>query len=289
MLKKRIIALLPIYNGFVVQSIGFHKYLPVGKAEIAIEFLNSWGIDEIVVADITARKNKRVVQPEFVEKISKKCLVPLTIGGGITRIEDVHGLIHSGADKVCVNNLVLTNPGLISEIAKNYGNQCVVASIDILRENNSLYIWDYTRKTRSTQSVVEVLRTAVNAGAGELLINSVHNDGKYTGYDIELFTEVCSKVTLPVLACGGARNAKSMIQLLQATEVSAACAGNFFHFFEHSVIITKKEIAQYSDAIRSETASNYKQNEVDAFGRLAKKDDAVLEHLLYLKIEKEII
>jgi cyclase len=289
MLKKRIIAVLPVYNGIVVQSIGFHKYLPVGKAEIAIEFLNAWGIDEIVVADISARKNNRVLQPDFVKQISKKCLVPLTVGGGITRLEDVHGLIHSGADKVCVNNPVLTNPELISEIAKNYGDQCVVVSIDILRENNSLYVWDYTTKTRSERSVAEVLQTAVQAGAGELLINSVHYDGKYTGYDTELFKEVCSKVTVPVLACGGARNAESMIQLLQTTEVSAACAGNFFHFFEHSVIITKKEIAQHSDAIRIETAANYKQNEVDAFGRLAKKDDAILEHLLYLKIEKEII
>lgn len=289
MLKKRIIAVLPVYNGIVVQSIGFHKYLPVGKAEIAIEFLNAWGIDEIVVADISARKNNRVLQPDFVKQISNKCLVPLTVGGGITRLEDVHELIHSGADKVCVNNPVLTNPDLISEIAKNYGDQCVVASIDILRENNSLYVWDYTTKTRSKRSVAEVLQTSVQAGAGELLINSVHNDGKYTGYDTELFKEVCSKVTVPILACGGARNAESMIQLLQATEVSAACAGNFFHFFEHSVTITKKEIAQHSDAIRIETAANYKQNEVDAFGRLAKKDDAILEHLLYLKIEKEII
>jgi cyclase len=289
MLKKRIIAVLPVYNGIVVQSIGFHKYLPVGKAEIAIEFLNAWGIDEIVVADITARKNQRVIQPGFIKQISKKCLVPLTVGGGITRLEDVHELIHSGADKVCVNNPVLTNPGLISEIARNYGDQCVVASIDIIRENNSLYVWDYTTKTRSTQSVAQVLQTAIQAGAGELLINSVHNDGKYTGYDTELFTEVCNQVTVPVLACGGARNAESMIQLLNATEVSAACAGNFFHFFEHSVTITKKEIAKHSDAIRIETAANYKQNEVDAYGRLIKKDDAVLEHLLYLKIEKEII
>jgi cyclase len=289
MLKKRIIAVLPIYNGIVVQSIGFQKYLPVGKAEIAIEFLNSWGIDEIVVADITARKSERVIQPDFVKHISKKCLVPLTVGGGITKLEDVHGIIHSGADKVCVNNPVLNNPGLISEIAKNYGDQCVVASIDILREDNKLYVWDYMTHAVAKQTLAEVLHIAVQAGAGELFINTVHKDGKYTGYDIELFNEICSKVTIPVLACGGAQHAKSMIQLLNSTSVSAACAGNFFHFFEHSVNITKKELLDHSDSIRIETAANYSQNAVDNFGRLMKKNDEVLENLLYLKIEKEVL
>lgn len=289
MLKKRIIAVLPVYQGIVVQSIGFNRYLPVGKAEIAIEFLNSWGIDEIVVLDITATKKNQTIQPDFVKNISRKCFVPLAVGGGIRQLSDVDGLIHSGADKVVVNQALLHNPGLITEIAKNYGDQCVVASIDIIRENDKLFVWDYLNKSKSKQPVSELLQTAVQAGAGELFINAVHKDGRYTGYDEELNNEVCRQVTVPVLACGGAKNAESMLQLLQNTPVSAACAGNFFHFFEHSVIITKKELSQHTDSVRMETAARYTQHEIDSSGRLNKQLDTVLEHLLYLKIEKEII
>jgi len=289
MLKKRIIAVLPIFNGIVVQSIGFKKYLPVGKAEIAIEFLNSWGIDEIVVVDISARKNNLTIQPVFVKMIAQKCFVPLAVGGGINNLNDVDGLIRSGADKVIVNNSVLFNTQLITEIAKNYGDQCVVASVDVIREKYTCHVFDYLNHKIYYKNLDEVVKIATEAGAGELLINAVHRDGSYLGYDIELYNKICNIVTVPVLACGGAKNADSMADLLNNTKVSAACAGNFFHFFEHSVNISKSILSKNSDQIRVDMAVNYKESDVDMYGRLNKKSDITLDNLLYLKIEKEII
>ena len=289
MLKKRIIAVLPLYHGIVVQSIGFNRYLPIGKPDIAIEFLNSWGIDEIVVLDIMATKNDLVINPDYVKNFSRKCFVPLAVGGGIRKLSEVDGLIQSGADKVVVNQSILKTPELITKIAKNYGDQCVVASVDIIREDNNLFVWDYISKSKLKIPISDLLETICQAGAGEILINAVHKDGQYNGYDEELINEVCRKVTIPVLACGGAKNAESMIHLLNNTQASAACAGNFFHFFEHSVIITKKQIAQKSDSIRFETKANYSNHELNLNGRLIKQSETVLDNLLYLKLEKEII
>lgn len=278
-----------MYHGVTVQSIGFNTYLPVGKPEIAIEFLNTWGIDEIVVLDITAQKNKTKLKATSIQKLAQKCFVPLTYGGGINHLDDVHIAIHNGADKVSVNHAVIHNPELISAIAANYGNQCVVASIDIIKEDDTYKVFDHTTQKTIQTDFQLLIKQTVEAGAGELLINAVHRDGSYLGYDLKLMETICDKVTIPVLACGGAKHADHMLQLLQHTKVSAAVAGNFFHFNEHSVTISKKYLAEKLNTIRSETYFDYKDTHLDQLYRPLKKADEVLEHMLYTKIDKEVI
>lgn len=288
MLKKRIVANLVVRNGIVVQSIGFRKYLPVGKPDIAIEFLNQWGIDEIILTDISASANG--VGPDFdmIRKATKKCFVPLTIGGGITCIEHIKELMKCGADKISLNQAVLYQSKLISEAANIFGNQCVVVSIDGIASENGYRVYDYLKKIITIHTPDLIAYSAQQAGAGEIFINSVNRDGSYLGYDLTLINQVCANVNIPVIACGGAKNALHMIEVMNQTNASAVCAGNFFHFTEHSVNITKAIIQKEFD-VRLETHANYTDNNLDSDMRLAKKTDQILEQLLFYHIEKETI
>ena len=132
MLKKRLIANLTVKNGIVVQSFGFKKYLPVGSLAVTVEFLNKWGIDEIIITDISATKENRPPLTELYKNISNRCFVPLTIGGGIRSIDQIHNLLHSGADKIFINNYAIENPDFISKSSKIFGNQCIIVAIDIM-------------------------------------------------------------------------------------------------------------------------------------------------------------
>jgi cyclase len=288
MLKKRIIANVVVRNGIVVQSIGFKKYLPVGKPHIALEFFNQWGIDEIILTDISATASGRHPDYEMVRKASAKSYVPLTVGGGISHIDHIRELMHCGADKIALNQSAIKNPAFITQAAHVFGNQCVVVSIDVVRTDKGYRVYDYIHQKPTSLTPEAFALEAEKAGAGELLINSVDRDGSYQGFDCNLINIVCNAVTIPVIACGGARHAGHFVELFQQTKASAGCAANMFHFTEHSVITTKSVVNKHID-IRLETHADYRENEFDSDFRLLKKPDNVLEEMLYLKIEKEII
>lgn len=288
MLKKRIAATLVVKNGIVVQSIGFHRYMPVGKPAVAMEFLDDWGVDEIVLLDISAAEERRAPDYSMVRDCSGSCYVPLTIGGGIASVEHALGLIHCGADKVSLNQAGLHNPSLLTETAKLFGNQCVVASIDAVRVDDRCCVYDYLKRKVLPIKVDEFARQLQDRGAGEILINSVDRDGSKSGFDLQLINDVCASVTVPVICCGGAGNPQHFLDVLENTNASAVAAGNFFHFTEHSVTTTKALVAR-GVPIRHETHARYEMNCFDKFGRLLKKNDAELEELLYRHIEKEVI
>lgn len=288
MLKKRVVASVIVRNGIVVQSVGFERYLPVGRPDIAIEFLNSWGIDEIILLDISASKSNYRPDANMVKKASKKCYVPLTVGGGIKNIEHITELMHCGADKISLNQAAINNRSLITDAAHIFGDQCVVVSIDAVKTSQGYKIYDYINKKSLDLIPSDFARELQERGAGEILINSVDRDGSYAGYDLQLIDDVCSKVSIPVTSAGGAKNAYDMITVFEKTAVSAASAANFFHFTEHSVNTTKAVINKKLK-IRLETFADYKDNLFDNNLRLVKKTDKDLEDLLYIKIEKEII
>jgi cyclase len=276
-------------NGVVVQSYGFRRHLPVGKPEIAAEFLSSWGIDEIVCLDIRAGIQGTCISDELIKKISSRCFAPLTAGGGIHTIDHADRLIRSGADKLCFNRQFFEDPAFIESVASKYGDQCVVISIDTIKFENEWKVYDYVSGKNREESLQESLKRAEGLGAGEILVNAVHKDGSFEGFDLPLFQEACRHVSVPLLACGGARSGHDFVKLFKETHVSAGCAANFFNFAEHSVNITKKIIAESGIAIRMEVQSNYSENPMCPLGRLLKKNEDVLEHLLYVKIEKESI
>jgi cyclase len=288
MLKRRIAANLVVKDGIVVQSINFRKYLPLGKPAIAIEFLNQWGIDEIILTDISATKNKSEPNYQLVKQASTKCFVPLTVGGGITNIDQIKELMHCGADKISLNQSAIHNSSLITNAAKIFGDQCVVVSIDTMIEETSFKVFDYIRHKTINVPPAEFAKRAEDLGAGEILINSVDRDGSYLGYDLELINSICNVVKVPVICCGGAKNAKDFIEVFSKTRVSAASAANFYHFTEHSVNSTKANINKQIP-VRLETFANYQDGTFDNSLRLQKKEDRVLEEMLFIQIEKEVI
>jgi imidazole glycerol-phosphate synthase subunit HisF len=298
MLKKRVIASVVLKNGIVVQSIGFAKYLPIGRLEIALEFLSSWGIDEIVVVDISATRNHSSPSLDLIRKAAKKCLVPLTVGGGIQNLEQAQQLSQSGADKVLINQLFWKNPKGVTQISEHFGKQFVMASVDVLLDEDGEYrVYDYCSQTTCKIPLFEHIQFVQDCGAGEILVNAVHKDGRYTGFDLRLSQMLTqAEINVPVIIQGGALNADSWKELFNKTDIQAAAASNFFHFTEHSVQICKSKLKQSESelslnqsAIRLETSAQYTDFQFDEKGRILKKSDEVLENMLFEKIEVELI
>lgn len=288
MLKKRIVATLLVKDGLVVQSLGFKRYLPVGQPAIAVEFLNHWGVDEIILLDISATQNNRPPDYDMVRSASINCRVPLAVGGGITAVEHVAELMHCGADKVTLNQIALGQPSLITKVAHQYGEQCVVASVDGLLTDSGYRVFDYMQHKVLNQTPSGLAKKLQQLGAGEVLINSVDRDGSYQGFDLALIDSVCKEVTIPVICSGGAGNAQHFVEVFQRTTVSAASAANYFHFTEHSVTTTKTQVNKHIP-LRHETYFHYQDSHFGKDGRVLKKDDQELEDMLFQRIEKELI
>ncbi|MDT9547579.1 MAG: imidazole glycerol phosphate synthase cyclase subunit [Chlorobium phaeovibrioides] len=288
MLKRRIVATLVVKDGIVVQSIGFKRYLPVGQPAIAVEFLNQWGIDEIILLDISASRNGRAPDFAMVRSAASLCRVPLTVGGGITRIEHITELMHCGADKVSINQAALFNPELLTDAAHQFGDQCIVASIDGLLTDKGYRVYNYLQSKVLDRTPAEQAVQLQQFGTGEILINSVDRDGSYLGFDLDLIDSVCSVVTVPVICSGGAGDAQHFIEVFKHTHASAASAANFFHFSEHSVTTVKAQVS-HNCPVRHETWFNYLGTRFDDHGRLLKKEDRELEEMLFLRIEKDVI
>jgi len=285
MLKRRIAAAVIVQDGIAVQSVGFQRYLPVGRPEIAVEFLSHWGADEIVLLDISASRQGRVVSPELVKRVAARCLVPLAIGGGIGSVEDIDRLLQAGADKVCINRALFQAPDFVTAAAQKFGNQCVVASIDV--QGGEVY--DYLSASTAGLDPLTFARRAESLGAGEILLNAVERDGRRGGFDVDLNAVVSAGLTIPVIALGGAGTPGHFREVFQRTNVRAACAANFFHHSEHSIIRLKAALLNDGPAVRLETGATYAEAACDGEGRLLKKSDDELERLLYIRIEKEII
>lgn len=285
MLKKRIVGLVVAKGGLVVQSIKFSEYLPVGKPEIAFEFLNNWGIDEIIYTEI---ENQDEPNYDLIKKSTSKCFVPLTVGGNISKISHIEKLMKSGVDKISINSAAIDNSNLIKKSSKIFGNQCIVVSIDISNVDGNYLIYNNRQRKVIDLNLDDYVKKVCDEGAGEILINSVELDGTYKGYDIDLAKKICNLTDIPVIFAGGAKSAKDFEKIFNLTNVAAAAAGNFFHFTEHSVIKSKSYLRD-KIKIRINDRVNYKENIFDDRLRLAKKDDEILDDMLFIKIDDEII
>jgi imidazole glycerol-phosphate synthase subunit HisF len=288
MLKKRIAATLLVKDGICVQSIGFQRYLPLGKPHIAIEFLNDWGVDEIILLDLSASKAGRAPDFTMIRHAAAHSRVPLTVGGGIHELEHIKILLQSGADKIACNNAAQRNPHLLSEAAERYGDQCVVAAIDACATRQGYRVYDYTRRAITDKNPGQFARELQQCGAGEIFINSVDRDGIYRGFAIDLIQEICAAVSVPVTCCGGAGQPAHFQEVFAFTNVSAAAAGNFFHFTEHSVATLKAQLER-NVPLRHEVHADYRDSQFDTQGRLVKKSDELLENMLFEKIDHEVI
>lgn len=286
MIKTRIIAVVLVKDGIAVQSIGFKKYLPIGSPLIAIKFLDSWGVDEIVVLHMDGN-NPTTAE---VNAYAKNCNVPLSIGGGINDIDKVKAIIHSGADKVIINSALITKPHIVTETATMFGSQSIIASIDAYLSDDGKYSAKYNSGYKySNYTALDLAQHAQELGAGEILLNSINNDGSKNGYDLALLKLALDKLDIPVIICGGVGHPKHMFEAINLG-VSGVAAANFFHFSEHSVITVKKYLTnQIENKIRLDSYANYEGFNFFPNGRINKLVDNELESLRFHYIPEEKI
>lgn len=232
MLKKRIIPCLDIKDGRTVKGINFIDIRDAGDPiELAKKYVTE-GADELVFLDITATIEKRKTLVELVGKIAKEINIPFTVGGGINSVEDVSAIINAGADKVSINSSAVKHPELISEIASQYGSQCVVVAIDTKFENGEWMVYVSGGKIPTSLKTVSWAKQAETLGAGEILLTSMNNDGTKNGFAIDITNEVSQAVNIPVIASGGAGAKEHFKEIFQRSKASGALAASVFHFGE---------------------------------------------------------
>jgi len=270
MLKTRIIGVLIVKEGIVVQSVGFKKYLPVGSPAIAVEYLNRWGIDEIILLDIDARLEGRDPQFSEIRHIAQYCHTPLTIGGGIDSVDHIKKLLHSGADRVAINSSMFSDFSLITDGSRVFGGQCIVASIDVKKSDSQDYhVFSHSGTLNTGYTAVEAALDAERHGAGEIFINSIDLDGSKRGYDLCLIKKITEAVDIPVIICGGASHPIHFQEALDSG-VSGAAAANFFHYSEQSVLNLKSYLKSRGLNVRSQIYGDYEGCEFDTLGRINK-------------------
>ena len=246
MLKKRIVGCITLQNNLVVQSIGFKRYLPVGSLAVAVEFLSQWGIDEIAIIDIAATATGRGPNFTLIARAAAKCFTPLAVGGGIRNIADMRKLNQLGAEKIIINKLALREPDIITEAVEIFGSQFVVVSIDVKKREQKYEVFSDQGKKPTGLDPVAWARKVEQLGAGEIYLNSIDRDGSKRGFDLDLINQVASAVRIPVIACGGAGQARDFYEAIKKTKAAALAAGNFFHFTEHSPIVLKAFLKSHS-------------------------------------------
>lgn len=235
MLKKRIIPCLDIKNERTVKGVNFLDIRDAGDPiDLAKKYVRE-NADELVFLDITATEEKRKILSELVEKIAKEINIPFTVGGGINSLEDVSAIIKAGADKVGINSSAVKRPELISEIAEQYGSQCVVVAIDTKFENNEWMVYVSGGKIPTPLKTIDWAKQVEKLGAGEILLTSMNNDGTKNGFAIDITNEVSEAVNIPIIASGGAGTKAHFKEIFEQTKASGALAASIFHFGEISI------------------------------------------------------
>jgi cyclase len=244
MLKIRVIPVLLLKNGLLVRSESFARHQYIGDPYHEVIRFNEWNVDEIIYLDIgdkgirsPGRLDSKIKHQDTIEKIlpavATNCFVPLTFGGGIKTISEIRTRLVLGADKVTLNTGAVVAPNLITTAAQNFGSQCIVICIDAYRHSNGMYeVYVDGGKTATGLDVLTWAREVERLGAGEILLQSIRQDGSATGFDCTLIKKVVEGVSIPVIALGGAGAYSDFVKVVQDTGVTAVAAANLFHFKE---------------------------------------------------------
>ncbi len=236
MLNKRIIPCLDVKDGKVVKGINFVGIKDVGDPVECAKMYNEQGADEIVFLDITATYEARKTIVDIVKDTAKEVFVPLTVGGGISSIEDFSVLLRAGADKVSVNSAAIKNPNLIKEAADKFGSQCVVVAIDAKKMPNGNYnVFIAGGRIDTGIDAIEWAKKACELGAGEILLTSMDADGTKQGFDLPMLNAVCEVVNVPVIASGGCGKLEHFSEVFEKSGADAALAASLFHYKELTV------------------------------------------------------
>ena len=244
MLKNRIIPCLDVKNGRVVKGINFVDLKDAGDPVEHAKIYSDGGADEICFLDITASNENRDTIYEIVEKTSKKCFVPLTVGGGVRSVEDINKLLNCGADKVSINTAAVQNAEVIIESSKKFGSQCIVVAIDAKKNKDKWEVFTHGGRNGTGIDAIDFAKKMEKNGAGELLITSMDKDGTQKGYDIKLISEIEKKVNIPIIASGGVGTLEHLFEGIEYGKASAVLAASIFHYGTHSI----QEAKQYLDS-----------------------------------------
>ena len=251
MYHNRLIPCLLLDNGKLVKTVQFKKPVYVGDPINAVKIFNDKEVDELIFLDINATRSHKKPDFEYLKKIAEQCFMPLCYGGGVNSLEDIGALFRIGMEKVSVNAAALERPQLISEAAQVYGSQSIVGAMDVGKNMFGKIIVKAQSGTKNTKySPKEYAKRLQDAGAGEIFVNVIPNDGMMTGYDYELIHEVADNVQVPVIACGGAG---SLQDCRRDSGASAAAAGSIFVFWgaNKAVLINYPDHAETDDLFAS--------------------------------------
>ena len=250
---KRIIPCLDVDKGRVVKGVNFLNIRDAGDpVEIAKRY-DTEGADEITMLDITASHETRDTTYKTVESIASQVFIPLTVGGGVRKIEDIKKLLRSGADKVSINTSAVENPGFVQEAAHKFGSQCIVVAVDAKAKTDKDNTWEvvtYGGRNRTGIDVLEWTEQVAEYGAGEILLTSMDRDGTKEGFDNNLVSKVSSGISIPVIASGGVGNLDHLIDGVKIGGAEAVLAASIFHFSEFSIKEAKEAMKASGITVR---------------------------------------
>ncbi len=231
MLRTRVMPTLLIKGNGLYKGIQFKNHRYVGDPMNAIRIYATKEVDELVLLDIEARKNGKCIDPDIVQRVAKETMMPLTVGGGITTLDQAKALFNAGAEKVSLNSVAFDSPNLISEIANIYGNQSIVVSMDLKKNLFGKYqLYSESGLKKQKVNLVDHAKAMESLGAGELLVTSMDQEGTMQGFDIQLTSMISEAVSIPVIASGGAGSIEHMAQVVHDGHADAVAVGSFFVF-----------------------------------------------------------
>ncbi|MDA7951075.1 MAG: imidazole glycerol phosphate synthase subunit HisF [Pirellulaceae bacterium] len=255
MLAKRIIPCLDVENGRVVKGTNFVQLRDAGDpVEVAARYERE-GADELVFLDISASHEGRQTMLEVVQKTAEQVFMPLTVGGGIRTLDDIHALLGAGSDKVSINSTAIENPELIREASQKFGRQCIVVNIDPKRvqKEDGTEAWEvfiHGGRTPTGQEAVSWARKVEDLGAGEIVLTCMDRDGTQDGYDLEITAAVSEAVSIPVVASGGAGKPEHLVEAIEKGKADAVLAASIFHFSHYSIKQVKELMASRKIPVR---------------------------------------
>ncbi len=246
---KRIIPCLDVKNGRVVKGVNFVGLKDAGDPVEVAKRYNEEGADEITFLDITATYEKRGTIIDIVREVAKEVFIPLTVGGGIRKLEDIYALLNVGCDKVSINSSAVKNPNFINESSKRFGSQCIVLAVDAKRTENSWNVFVSGGRIDTGLDAIKWMEEGVKRGAGEILLTSMDTDGTKAGYDNELIKKISEKVNVPVIASGGAGKMEHIRDTF-LSGADAALAASIFHYKEIDIMDLKRYLQSQGIAVR---------------------------------------
>lgn len=240
MLAKRIIPCLDVKNGRVVKGINFLNLRDAGDPVEQAEVYNRQGADELVFLDITASYENRKPIYDVITQTAERVFIPLTVGGGVSRLEDIRKLLKAGADKVSINTAAVNAPELVKAASYEFGSQCIVVAIDVKRNQNSWEVYIKGGRIPTGIDAVDWAKKVEELGAGEILLTSMDRDGTKLGYDLKLTRSVSQAVNIPVIASGGAGTLRHLYEAFTIGGADAVLAASIFHYGEYTIPEAKK-------------------------------------------------